>query len=109
MFEWVEGRQNSGYYKMKLFICKWLRMDCYLLKFDKGVKVPWHVDPAKTGKHFRLNITLYGCASVLTEHKPQINSKRLMLFRPDINRHMMERAEAPIYMLSIGKVFGNVS
>lgn len=109
MFKWVQGRQNSGYFKMCLFRSKLLKMDMYLLKFEKGVEVPWHTDPAKTGRHFRFNLYLSkpgGGELLLEKGKRAIFSNRLChLFRADEVRHAMTQVEGgTLYMLSIGKV-----
>lgn len=107
MLKWIQGRQNTGYYKMRLLISKKLSFDSYLLKFEDGVEVPWHYDPVSTGrKHFRLNIILRrgrGGELVIDDGKPIASSRFFHLFRPDIQRHRMTRVEGRIqYMLSIG-------
>lgn len=109
MFKWIQGRQHSGYWKMPIIVSRWLRFDIYLLKFEAGVEVPWHVDPAKTGRHFRLNFYLThpsGGQLLLEKNKKAIFSNRLChLFRADIIQHAMTQVEGgTLYMLSIGKV-----
>lgn len=109
MFKWVEGRQNSGYFKMLLFRSKLLKMDMYLLKFQEGVEVPWHKDPAKTGRHFRFNLYLTrpgGGELLIEKNKKAIFSNRLChLFRADDIQHAMTKVEGgTLYLLSIGKV-----
>ena len=109
MFNWVKGRQNSGYFKMLLFRSKLLKMDMYLLKFEEGVVVPWHKDPAKTGRHFRFNfyLTRPGGGDLLIEKKQEgyFSNRHCHLFRADDIQHAMTKVEGgTLYLLSIGKV-----
>lgn len=110
MLKWEQGRQESGYFKMKLLESKRFRFDCYLLKFEHGVHVPWHKDPVEGGKHFRLNIYLRkparGGGSVIAVDRMILETSRFHLFRPDINEHAMSTVNGgPVYMLSIGKIW----
>lgn len=107
MFKWVQGRQDTGYYKMVLMLSKKLSFDCYLLKFEEGVEVPWHYDPVKSGKkHYRLNVYLRkgnGGQLVIDGGKPIVATRLFHLFRPDVQRHRMTRVEGRTqYMLSLG-------
>ena len=34
--KWIRGRQDSGYQKIVLFKSKLLKMDMYLIKYEKG-------------------------------------------------------------------------
>lgn len=110
MLKWVEGRQNSGYWKMPLVVSNWLKFDAYLLKFENNVKVPWHTDPTSSGRHFRLNIYLKrppGGGDLKLKGEAIFNNRLFHLFRPDIVEHSMTKVEGgTLYMLSIGKVFG---
>jgi hypothetical protein len=59
MFKWEIGRQESIYYKMKIFESKYLKMDMYILKYIVGSYLPVHKDPSPEGySHNRLNIVL---------------------------------------------------
>lgn len=107
MFKWIQGRQDTGYYKMPIWVSKYFKFDIYLLKFEAGVKVPWHRDPAATGKHFRLNVYLSnpGGGQLLLKGDSIFNNRFFHLFRPDIVEHAMTEVEGgTLYMLSIGKV-----
>lgn len=109
MFKWISGRQNTGYWKMPIVRSKLFRFDIYILKFEEGVEVPWHTDPAKTGRHFRFNLYLTnpgGGQLLLEKGKRAIFSNRLChLFRADDIQHAMTKVEGgTLYMLSIGKV-----
>lgn len=107
MPKWIEGRQNSGYWKMVLLFSKFLEMDIHLLKFEEGVRVPWHKDPTKSGRHFRLNIYLNrpGGGDLELRGEAIFNNRLFHLFRPDVVEHAMTAVEGgTLYMLSIGKV-----
>jgi hypothetical protein len=55
--KWVEGRQGTGYEKIKLFSLS--RFDIHLLRFKPGDYAPTHTDPAPKGfEHWRINIIL---------------------------------------------------
>lgn len=56
MFNWIKGRQNTGYEKLKLF--QFLVFDCYILRYKVGDFIPLHNDPVPGYRHFRLNIIL---------------------------------------------------
>ncbi len=101
---WKLGRQNTGYYKHCIFSSKFLKLDSYILKFEPGTSVPWHIDPTKLGKHYRANISIKPM-NVHFKNKPFINFKRFHFFRPDINPHSMDEVTgSTLYILSIGKV-----
>ena len=107
MFDWIEGRQNSGYFKMPLFSSDLLRLDCYLLKFEKGSHVPDHLDPVESGKHYRLNVILKRAkgGEVKFAEKPIFSCRWFHLFRPDVVTHSMTQVDdGTVYMLSIGKI-----
>lgn len=114
-FNWIPGRQNSGYFKYELFSLEWLLafspfskkvkkvgLDIYLLKFPSGVSVPTHKDPVYCGRHFRLNITLKGKAKF--NGKTIFSFGRIVFFRSDINEHSLDKAEKEIIMFSVGLV-----
>lgn len=105
---WEPGRQNSGYFKKKIFESKLLKFDCYLLKYPKGSIIYAHKDPAPDGfKHHRLNIVLrntnLGGYFYQGDKGFQPKSKRLFYFRPDIEKHGLTKIEGSTrYVLSIG-------
>lgn len=95
LFKWQKGRQyGCDYYKFPLWyfrIWRW-GFDAYILKFKAKSEVPWHKDPVKNGKHYRINIRLSGWATFIIEEdgrrKPYlVNTDRW--FRPDICPHML--------------------
>lgn len=111
MFKWVDGRQNSGYFKLKIFESRLFKFDCYLLKFPEGSVIDKHKDPVTAGyQHHRLNITLIDAVLggfFLIKHigdvefKPNLN--RFVKFRPDVEEHYAtEVRQGTKYVLSIG-------
>lgn len=106
MLKWTKGRQDSGYYKMKLL--SMFNFDCYLLKFPVGSHIIYHMDPVKEGlKHYRLNLILnksfkggeFECSDMI------INLPRIKLFRPDVNIHSLSTITSGTrYVLSVGWV-----
>ncbi len=67
-FEWVSGRQGTGYDKMSLLpqsISNRFKFDLLFIRMSEGVEIPSHVDPVpdnmkKLGytKHVRMNIII---------------------------------------------------
>ncbi len=106
-FNWVFGRQNSGYSKVSLLESKFpIPFDVYILKFPEGSFIPEHTDPVKSGyKHFRFNIILKKSKSggdFISEHNI-FNFSRLKFFRPDISKHSVTRViSGSRFVLSIG-------
>jgi hypothetical protein len=84
-----------------------LPFDCFLLRYETGAEVLPHRDPAKAGRHYRLNVVLkrprrggeFVCSEVM------VDWARLKLFRPDVCEHAVTRIqEGSRYVLSIGWV-----
>ena len=110
---WQVGRsanENAPYYKLKVFISKFFKVDCYLLKYPKGSKIKWHTDPSPNGyKHYRLNITLQKAkvggkfVYLDTNGTCVLLNRRFNLFRPDIIEHGVSTiTDGTRYVLSIG-------
>lgn len=102
---WEEGRQGSGYFKLKLFAFS--RLDLYLLKFPKGSSIPPHVDQVTHGRHFRLNfiISFFHVGGEFNCKDPIFETKRVKLFRPDISMHSVTRVQKGTrYVISLGWV-----
>jgi hypothetical protein len=99
---WQEGRQGTGYLKLKLFQNNF--MDAYILKFPKGSRVPPHKDPVEGKKHYRMNLILRKGKGGEFECKETIlNLSRLKLFRPDLNEHSVsEVTDGTRLLLSVG-------
>lgn len=110
LWRWEEGRQRGDYDKFLLCQSKWLKFDFYLLRFRSGSIVKMHNDSAPVGyEHHRLNITIKRPrdGGVFLVYKPgsadyDLVTKRVVHFRPDIQRHAMSRVTGRAYMLSIG-------
>ena len=105
-FKWIKGRQKSGYDKM-LFCSssRIIKFDLYLLRFPQGSQILPHTDKVKEGKHYRLNIVLQNAkeGGVFQCDKPIINTKRIKLFRPDINEHSVSKVmSGNRYLISLG-------
>jgi hypothetical protein len=110
--KWQEGRQGSGYQKLKLFESKWLKCDVYLLKFPTGSAIDYHYDQVKGYQHSRINVILKkakkggkfyieGLAGY-----PRFIKSRVVWFRPDIDYHgVTPIEEGTRYVLSIGWLF----
>ena len=112
--KWEEGRQKTGYFKMKLFESKWFKFDIYLLKYPEGSYIKPHIDEAITKvivngvttlhEHHRLNIVLknagFGGYFCINEKSQQ---GRFHYFRPDLVEHAVTTIhEGTRYALSIG-------
>lgn len=104
---WTQGRQGTGYNKIKLFESQKLKCDGYLLYYPEGSEIPLHTDPVTLGRHYRLNIMLkkarkggdFICAN------PLFKCWRLFFFRPDASPHAVSRIDSGYrVMLSIGWV-----
>jgi hypothetical protein len=110
MFNWVKGRQNTGYEKLKIF--QFLNMDCYILRYKVGDYIPWHTDPVPGKRHYRLNFELKQAEIGGTcLYMPWANSddelnyqrrkacfilsdnRRFVLFRSDIIPHKVTKIE----------------
>ena len=102
---WQLGRQNSGYFKLKLFEMSWpIGIDLYLLKFEDGVDVPVHRDKVENKKHFRFNVTLKNPDSggYFYCEKFIFKFSRFVLFRPDTNYHGLTTVNGKLIMVSLG-------
>lgn len=104
--KWVKGRQESGYYKMKIFISGYFKCDMYLLKFNEGSFIDPHIDEVNDKyEHHRLNIILkkakeggeFICKNII------FRNSFLNYFRPDVEEHSVTKInEGTRYLLSIG-------
>lgn len=114
---WQKGRQGTGYFKKKIFSSAFLKIDCYLLWFPKGSRIPIHTDPVDEHyKHHRLNIVLKKAKEggrfiddsfVRTKlHFSRLrlySGQRLIYFRPDVDLHCVTPVKkGSRYVLSIG-------
>jgi hypothetical protein len=90
MFKWIKGRQNTGYEKLKLLEIGYnMRgIDLYILKYNVGDSIPYHIDPIPNRRHFRLNIEIIkGIGGELLVDEPIFRFWRVCLFRSDRTLH----------------------
>lgn len=99
-FKWELGRQETGYRKL-LIASNYKTWDIYIIDYPVGTYIKPHTDPVSQGKHYRLNIILYGYG--------EFNGKtiyslwnRIHLFRPDIVEHSVNNIKKRRVVLSIG-------
>lgn len=95
---WEIGRQGTGYYKLCLWNFSWI--DCYIIKYPINSHVPKHTDPVKNRKHYRVNILL--CGENNFSEKTIFTTRRLKIFRPDINFHSVKPVSSTRLIISIG-------
>lgn len=106
-FQWVAGRQNSGYETMKLAESKLIGFDLWLLRYKPGAYIKSHVDRVIGKRHYRLNIFLKQAKSGGNFRHGEVifKNKFMVFFRPDISYHsVMEVEEGTRYVLSLGFV-----
>lgn len=103
---WIKGRQDSGYYKCKLFESKLLKCDAYILKFPTGSSVPRHKDEVNGYNHYRFNYIwgdFFGGQVNLHGGDSEIEGNNWYLFRPDLYEHSVSKVFwGTRYVLSIG-------
>lgn len=102
--KWIPGRQGGDYHKKLLAtaaIPKLFGFDMYLLKFAPDCYLKEHKDTVNRGRHFRLNIIFKGKGDFKCE-KTIINTRRVVLFRPDKYIHSMRNDGTERKVLSIG-------
>jgi len=89
-----------------LLLTSWwpIPFDVYLLKYPTGTNIPEHTDVVHGARHCRLNIILRkGGGGVFSCEKCIINTSRIVLFRPDINKHSVSPiTKGSRIVLSIG-------
>ncbi len=102
MWKWKEGRQNTQYHKFQLIQIRKC-FDAYLIKYPANEILPAHKDKVENGKHYRLNIELWGRGKFICEN-PIFKWWRIVLFRPDICEHSMINGSSSRLVLSIGWV-----
>lgn len=99
MLRWTTGRQGSGYEKAKIFSTPFL--DCYLIRYHVGFKLPLHTDPVQGKLHYRLNILLRGEDAYVGQYLWR--RRRIICFRSDLP-HGTYKLTRPRLILSFGWV-----
>lgn len=108
--KWIPGRQEGAIYSKALiyrFRLFKFGFDCYVLKYPPTTSLPLHVDKVSSGKHWRMNITLCGSSIFyreLNSEEMQCSCKRINIFRPDIQKHMLTVGGRGCVKLSSGFV-----
>lgn len=104
MRRWEQGRQRSGYWKLKIISFE-PYFDLYLLKYPRGAYIPLHRDPVLGRRHYRVNIVLKKAEAggEFRCDKALFSWGRIVVFRSDIHPHEV----APVwrgcrYVLSLG-------
>jgi hypothetical protein len=99
LFKWLPGRiKELEYYKLPIYKFKLFNFgfDCYVLKYPKSnwisISLPKHFDKVENGKHWRLNIQIFGDSTfyVIDNNTKKYIRKRFILFRPDIQEHGLD-------------------
>lgn len=104
LFTWQKGRQEDTEYRKFCFLyCRFFKigMDGYILKSEPNTVLPPHRDPIN-GKHYRLNIELYGKGDFVAEKVILNICNKVYLFRPDIHTHSVINYSSTRYVLSFG-------
>lgn len=103
-WRWVPGRQQDCQYKK---FCLWsfkifnFGFDGYILRYEAATTLPWHTDQIK-GKHWRLNIKVFGKAYFLVKGiSRKLWHDRFIFFRPDLHAHSLSVIK-PTVKLSFG-------
>jgi hypothetical protein len=92
LWKWQKGRQKqTEYEKFPLWYFRiWkFGFDGYILRYQRGTSLNLHRDPIEGGKHWRLNIKLYGDAMFFQENRGTLKRSRIVLFRPDLHLHSL--------------------
>lgn len=107
-FEWLVGRQGTGYRKMILGMVhtRTAGADLHLIHYPPGTGVPTHVDRVAAGfAHYRLNVILWQPLGGRFEGETLFQLfDRVFLFRPDIAPHSVSPCAGDRYVLSLGVV-----
>ncbi len=111
-FKFTEGRQRSGYERMKIFsLGRPLYVDCYLTRVKAGAAIRRHKDPMrgkwKGKKHYRLNFVKPAKKGGIFSSEATIflwnGPVFICFFRPDICWHEVSQVEEGArYALSFG-------
>lgn len=106
LWKWQTGRNKEcSYQKFPLWYFKIgsYGFDGYILKYEPKTILPYHKDPVKNGKHWRINIKLKGIATFICD-KCIYRNRFITIFRPDIYEHMLFVYNRPCIKLSLGFV-----
>ena len=108
MRKWESGRSKTRdlkYFKKLIysFYIGRYGFDCWILKYEpkgaSGYLFP-HKDPVSGGRHYRMNIKLWGRAKFYCANK-KFSNRIINVFRPDIHAHFL-RVYSKTFKLSLG-------
>ncbi len=106
LFRWYPGRQPRCPYRKFCFLKFKLGrfgFDGYIIRFDSFGTLMLHKDVLADGKHYRLNINLWGKCEFKIMGTPHISiGNRILLFRPDVIPHGLLIFDKPTYIFSMG-------
>lgn len=109
LFSWLDGRQQGTEYKKFCFLFSKvgrLGFDGYVLRYEPNTVLLPHRDVIE-GKHYRLNIEIWGKGDFVSEKVIFSFFKKLYLFRPDISTHSVINHSTKRYVLSFGVAIFN--
>ncbi len=100
---WTQGRQGGGYSKWTLFQL-WKRLDLHVLKIEPGAVVPVHRDQVPSGRHWRINLTIFGGGTLLIRRGKRWGKTRraAVAFEPGALDHAYQNGSEPTYQVSLG-------
>ena len=108
-FRWLPGRQQGreGRYEKMLLASIANLFDCWLIRVPGETRIHSHRDEVAHGRHYRLNIAL----KLPEDSKFQLGGwpvfqvgQRIILFRPDLCNHWLNKASGERLFLSFGLV-----
>ena len=110
LLTWTNGRQNSGYRAFTLIYSERFNLDCYILEYKVGSKIPIHRDTVIDSDHYRLNWEFWK-AKIGGEFRGKTIWSlfdRVHFFRPDLEEHEVTEIKRGVrYVFSIGKSFNH--
>lgn len=108
-YKWITGRQLDINYKK---LCLWhfkifnYGFDAYLLKYEPHTILKEHIDKVENGKHYRLNIELWGFSMfwLIKNGERKEVDRNVIFFRPDVYPHGVNVYGSGCLKLSLGFV-----
>jgi hypothetical protein len=98
MRRWQQGRQGTRY--RKLLLAHGRSWDLYVIDIAAGTSIPTHVDRVSGRRHWRMNLRLLGDDGF--RGKAALRLGPLVVFRPDITPHSMDKVARRVVLLSCG-------
>lgn len=98
MLRWQTGRQGTRY--RKLMLAHGHSWDLYVIDIAAGTSIPTHVDRVPERRHWRLNLRLSGDDGFRGDAAFRVGP--LVVFRPDITPHSMDKVARRVVLLSFG-------